>query len=255
MPFFHHRLVSLFPTFAVIAHYIVGTQRSGADLQKTALFGLWSLFPYAGYLVAVYAGSVRWPLAMTLGVATAVWVLMALGMIVLWGRLHPSAAGAWAHGRRGRHETPGGVCAAVRARAVRRVRGGDDSGMDDRRRALATGRRRRHLSHCGRERRFRARQLPCRHRVDGGSNHRPPGGGAGRGRVRRTVERILGLRRGRGCGRCAAGWRHPGGAGQAHLFRRAPHLHRAAGRAGRVPLRGLRRAVTSARDGARFRSD
>jgi len=94
LPIFHHRLVPPFPTFALIAHYIVGTQRSGADLQKTALFGLWSLFPYAGYLVAVYAGSVRWPLAVTLGVATAVWVLMALGMIVLWGRLHPSAAGA-----------------------------------------------------------------------------------------------------------------------------------------------------------------
>jgi membrane protein GlpM len=37
--------VPLFPTFALIAHYIVGTERSGADLQKTALFGLWSLFP------------------------------------------------------------------------------------------------------------------------------------------------------------------------------------------------------------------
>ena len=87
-------LVPLFPTFALIAHYIVGSQRSGADLQKTALFGLWSLFPYAGYLVAVYFGSVRWPLAVTLGVATAVWVLMALAMIVLWARLHPAAAGA-----------------------------------------------------------------------------------------------------------------------------------------------------------------
>ena len=29
----------------------------------------------------------------SLGVLTAVWVLMALGMIVLWGRLHPSAGG------------------------------------------------------------------------------------------------------------------------------------------------------------------
>lgn len=91
--FFIAGLVPLFPTFALIAHYIVGTERSGADLQKTALFGLWSLFPYAGYLVAVYFGSVRWPLAVTLGLATAAWVLMALGMIVLWGRLHPSAGG------------------------------------------------------------------------------------------------------------------------------------------------------------------
>ena len=92
--FFIAGLVPLFPTFALIAHYIVGSQRTGADLQKTALFGLWSLFPYAGYLVAVYFGSVRWPLVVTLGVATAVWVLLALAMIVLWARLHPAAAGA-----------------------------------------------------------------------------------------------------------------------------------------------------------------
>ena len=79
---------------STLEEVVVTAQKREDTLQKTALFGLWSLFPYAGYLVAVYFGSVRWPLAVTLGVATAVWVLMALGMIVLWGRLHPSAAGA-----------------------------------------------------------------------------------------------------------------------------------------------------------------
>jgi membrane protein GlpM len=48
--FFIAGLVPLFPTFALIAHYIVGTERSGADLRTTALFGLWSLIPYAVYL-------------------------------------------------------------------------------------------------------------------------------------------------------------------------------------------------------------
>ncbi|MCL7714241.1 GlpM family protein [Stenotrophomonas mori] len=91
--FFIAGLVPLFPTFALIAHYIVGSERSGGDLQKTALFGLWSLFPYAGYLAVVYVGSVRWPLAVTLGAATAVWLLMAVAMILLWGRLHPALAG------------------------------------------------------------------------------------------------------------------------------------------------------------------
>ncbi len=88
--FFIAGLVPLFPTFALIAHCIVGSERSGEDLRKTALFGLWSLVPYAGYLLAVYFGSVRWPLPVTLGVATLAWVLMAAGMIVLWGRVYPS---------------------------------------------------------------------------------------------------------------------------------------------------------------------
>ncbi|MCG6308545.1 GlpM family protein, partial [Vibrio alginolyticus] len=47
-------LVPLFPTFALIAHFIVGSERSMEDLRQTALFGLWSLLPYAAYLAAVY---------------------------------------------------------------------------------------------------------------------------------------------------------------------------------------------------------
>jgi membrane protein GlpM len=43
--FFIAGLVPLFPTFALIAHYIVGTERSAAELRTTALFGLWCLIP------------------------------------------------------------------------------------------------------------------------------------------------------------------------------------------------------------------
>jgi membrane protein GlpM len=58
-------LVPLFPTFALIAHYIVGSERNAADLRATALFGLWSLIPYATYLFAVYWLSVRTTLTVT----------------------------------------------------------------------------------------------------------------------------------------------------------------------------------------------
>ena len=51
--FFVAGLVPLFPTCALIAHYIVGTERSVEDLRTTALFGLWSIVPYAVYLLAV----------------------------------------------------------------------------------------------------------------------------------------------------------------------------------------------------------
>jgi len=82
--FFIAGLVPLFPTFALIAHYIVGTERSVADLRTTALFGLWSLIPYAIYLLAVYWPSVRYSLASTLLLATVAWraaavLLLALG--------------------------------------------------------------------------------------------------------------------------------------------------------------------------------
>ena len=88
--FFLAGLVPLFPTFALIAHYIVGTERSPADLQTTALFGLWSLLPYAVYLLAVYWLSVRLSLAGTLLTATLAWGVAAFILVTAWSRFHPS---------------------------------------------------------------------------------------------------------------------------------------------------------------------
>jgi membrane protein GlpM len=84
-------LVPLFPTFALIAHYIVGSERGGADLRTTALFGMWSLVPYAVYLVTVYWLSVRLSLASTLLAATLAWFAAAGVLLWTWTRLHPVA--------------------------------------------------------------------------------------------------------------------------------------------------------------------
>ncbi|MBP4528018.1 GlpM family protein [Acinetobacter baumannii] len=74
-------LVPLFPTFALIAH-VIGYQQKGAEaLQKTALFGLWSLIPYAIYLAAVYVLATRMSMWSCLGVATLCWVVAAAGLI------------------------------------------------------------------------------------------------------------------------------------------------------------------------------
>src|SRR6218665_2848744 len=80
-------LVPLFPTFALIAHYIVGSERGGADLRTTALFGLWSLLPYAVYLLLVYWLSVRLNLWPTLLIATLGWGLAAAVLLLVWGRV------------------------------------------------------------------------------------------------------------------------------------------------------------------------
>lgn len=85
--FFIAGLVPLFPTFALIAHYIVGTERSTQDLRTTALFGLWSLAPYAVYLGCVYWLSVRLSLAATLGAATLAWVIAAAVLLMVWSKV------------------------------------------------------------------------------------------------------------------------------------------------------------------------
>ncbi|ENK2091664.1 GlpM family protein [Vibrio vulnificus] len=80
-------LVPLFPTFALIAHFIVGSERSMEDLRQTALFGLWSLLPYAAYLVAVYYFSYRFSLVTTLSAATVIWLMAASLLIVVWTKV------------------------------------------------------------------------------------------------------------------------------------------------------------------------
>ena len=77
-------LVPLFPTFALIAHVIVFQQKGAEALQKTSLFGLWSLIPYAIYLIAVYVLATRMSMWSCLGLATLCWVVAAAGLIYGW---------------------------------------------------------------------------------------------------------------------------------------------------------------------------
>lgn len=84
-------LVPLFPTFALIAHAIVGAERGMTDLRTTALFGLWSLLPYAIYLLAVYWLSTRLALAPTLITATLAWVVAAAALLFVWMRVYGNA--------------------------------------------------------------------------------------------------------------------------------------------------------------------
>lgn len=82
-------LVPLFPTFALIAHAIVGSERGAAALRTTALFGLCSLLPYAVYLLTVFVLSVRLTLAATLASATLAWTVAAGALLLLWNRFAP----------------------------------------------------------------------------------------------------------------------------------------------------------------------
>jgi len=77
-------LVPLFPTFALIAHYIVGGEQGPAALRTTALFGLWSLLPYAIYLLVVYFLAPRLELWATLAAATVLWLIAAAALVALW---------------------------------------------------------------------------------------------------------------------------------------------------------------------------
>jgi membrane protein GlpM len=77
-------LVPLFPTFALIAHYFVGTQRGTAELKQTIKFGMWSLVPYFAYLLVLYVLVDRLRLSLSLAIAVVCWLITAALLIVAW---------------------------------------------------------------------------------------------------------------------------------------------------------------------------
>ncbi|MFK3762866.1 GlpM family protein [Serratia ureilytica] len=78
-------LVPLFPTFALIAHYVVGSERSIAALKTTLIFGMWAVLPYLVYLISLYflINSLR--LSLALGAAVLCWIAAAWLLITLCG--------------------------------------------------------------------------------------------------------------------------------------------------------------------------
>ncbi|WP_413795721.1 MULTISPECIES: GlpM family protein [unclassified Pseudomonas] len=81
-------LVPLFPTFALIAHYIVGKGRSVDDLKTTIVFGMWSIIPYFVYLATLYVMLDRLRLEASLAVATVAWLMAATVLVSVWVRVH-----------------------------------------------------------------------------------------------------------------------------------------------------------------------
>lgn len=81
-------LIPLFPTFALIAHYIVGAERGTDALRATILFGIWSVIPYLVYLITLYYFTAVMKLPPALFAAVACWCVSAFILIKVWTRFH-----------------------------------------------------------------------------------------------------------------------------------------------------------------------
>ncbi|NBN72960.1 hypothetical protein GWJ01_17950 [Proteus sp. G2618] len=81
-------LVPLFPTFALIAHYIVGSERSIEALRTTIIFSLWAVIPYLVYLISLYVMINYVKLFTALATAVICWVIAAWLLIQLWNKFH-----------------------------------------------------------------------------------------------------------------------------------------------------------------------
>jgi len=79
-------LVPLFPTFALISHYLVGSQRNTAELKTTIIFSMLSLIPYFVYLLVLYWLVERFRIELALFGAALCWGLAAGILLILWNR-------------------------------------------------------------------------------------------------------------------------------------------------------------------------
>jgi uncharacterized membrane protein (GlpM family) len=79
-------LVPLFPTFTLISHYVVGTQRTSGEMRSTIRFGMAAILPYMAYMVALYVLVERWRLIPSLIAASLCWLIAAVLLIVVWNR-------------------------------------------------------------------------------------------------------------------------------------------------------------------------
>ena len=77
-------LVPLFPTFTLMSHYIVGTQRTVGELKATIRFGIAAMIPYFVYMLALYFLVERVKLVPALLAATLCWAIAATMLVAVW---------------------------------------------------------------------------------------------------------------------------------------------------------------------------
>ncbi len=80
-------LVPLFPTFTLISHYILGTSRTPPEFKAALLFSICVFFPYMGYNLAVFLSVDLLGLWRSLGVGIVVWMILAMGLVLIWQRI------------------------------------------------------------------------------------------------------------------------------------------------------------------------
>ena len=75
-------LVPLFPTFALIGHFIIAKEHSIYELKEAILFGIWSLIPYFGYLFSLYFFIDYFPFKTSIFLSIIVWIFLATILII-----------------------------------------------------------------------------------------------------------------------------------------------------------------------------
>jgi len=82
--FYLAALAPLFPTFALISHFIVGTERSQADLKVALIFSILGVIPHLVYTLVVFVGINYISLYKALMLGVVAWIIAAAILVLTW---------------------------------------------------------------------------------------------------------------------------------------------------------------------------
>lgn len=79
-------LVPLFPTFTIIAHYVVAREQSHTAAKETILFSMWAVIPYFLYLLTTYFLIDRIRIELAIAYSIGVWMISATALFMCWAK-------------------------------------------------------------------------------------------------------------------------------------------------------------------------
>ncbi len=82
--FYLAALAPLFPTFSLISHFIVGTERSHADLKVALIFSILGVIPHLVYTLVVFVGISYVSLYKALMLGVVAWIIAAAILVMTW---------------------------------------------------------------------------------------------------------------------------------------------------------------------------
>ena len=82
-------LVLMLPAISLPTYYFMHVERGAAAVQTTALFGMLSVLAYLAFLAALYWAEKRLPILLSTLLALAAWVVVAVGLLLVWKRIRP----------------------------------------------------------------------------------------------------------------------------------------------------------------------
>ncbi|WP_227502335.1 MULTISPECIES: GlpM family protein [Psychrobacter] len=82
--FYLAALAPLFPTFTLISHFIVGTERSAADLRVALIFSMLGVIPHLIYTFVVFFSISYVSLYKALLLGVVAWTVAATILVLAW---------------------------------------------------------------------------------------------------------------------------------------------------------------------------